>query len=208
MKLKPSLAIVIIILYFISMMLLVDFSEVKDNEIQQTAAPTIVATAEPTIVPTEEPEIEATDTLPDFEGEEDIISRHPETAAPVYVISESDREILARLILLEAGGTSWEEQCACASVVFNRYDNGYWGKDFTKIIYATRQFAPAYNIPYVTPTQEQYDVIDYICQNGPTLPYYVLYFRADYYHAGWYGKTMVPYCNIGNTYFSYQLEDM
>ena len=69
-------------------------------------------------------------------------------------IDANDREMLARLVYLEAGGISLEAQKAVASVVFNRLNNGYWGDTLKSVVYAKHQFTPASQIPYTTPSEE------------------------------------------------------
>lgn len=111
-----------------------------------------------------------------------------------------DRELLAKLLYCEGRGESVECQKAIVSVVINRLNNGYWGDTINKVVYAKGQFTPALNgtLENVTPTKTQYEVVDYILENGSTLPSWVMYFRASY-HFNWKGYT--PYCAIDNTYF-------
>lgn len=124
---------------------------------------------------------------------------------PVYVfnISNEEREMLAQLLYLEAGSCNWDTQAAVCSVIFNRLISGYWGSTLYEVVYAQNQFEPAYLIGTIIPQSTQYEIIDYICQYGTTLPYYVLYFRADYYH-----NFGIPYTNYENVYFSYSERDI
>lgn len=115
-----------------------------------------------------------------------------------------DRELLARLVFLEANTESLECQKAIASVVINRVNSGYWGNTINSVVYAPNQFTPAPQIPYTTPTATNYEAVDYVLENGVTLPSYVLYFRAGY-HFKWSGY--VPYTSMGNTYFGYMTKD-
>lgn len=121
-----------------------------------------------------------------------------------YVISPEDREMLARLVFLEANTESLECQKAVASVVINRWQSGYWGNSLSSVIYAPYQFTPASRIPYITPTSTNYEAVDYVIQYGTTLPSAVLYFRANY-HFKW--KGYVPYISIDHTYFGYMAKD-
>lgn len=111
-----------------------------------------------------------------------------------------DRELLARLLYCEGGGESIECQRAIMSVIVNRLNSGYWGNTFSSVVYAKGQFSPVSSgaLNKAKPSQTQYDVVDYVLENGTTLPSWVLYFRASY-HFSWKGYT--PYCNIDNTYF-------
>ena len=122
----------------------------------------------------------------------------------VYNITSAEREMLARLVYLEGGIEPIECQRAIVSVVINRWKNGYWGDTIEKVIYAKYQFSPASKIKTTTPTEKQYEAVDYVLKNGCTLPEYVLYFRANYHHK-WTGYQ--PYEVIGRTYFGYLEKD-
>lgn len=111
-----------------------------------------------------------------------------------------DRELLARLLYCEGRGESVECQKAIMSVIMNRVNSGYWGNTVSSVVYAKGQFSPVSSgaINSAKPSQTQYDVVDYVLENGSTLPSWVMYFRASY-HFNWNGYT--PYCCIDNTYF-------
>ena len=118
-------------------------------------------------------------------------------------LSESEITIFASLIFFEGGAESVESQRAIASVVLNRMkmDN----LSLRQVVFAKNQFEPAYLIgnkhiddKYMKKSKK---IVRYVCKNGPTIPPYVTYFRADYYH-NWAG--MVPYKKIDQTYFSYE----
>lgn len=121
-----------------------------------------------------------------------------------YNVTAEEREMLARIVYLEANVESMECQKAVASVAINRWQNGRWGDTLEDVIYAESQFSPAYLIPETTPTNENYEAVDYVLKNGCTVPYYVLFFRAEY-HFDW--DEYVPYVNIDQTYFGYLQKD-
>ena len=54
------------------------------------------------------------------------------------------REQLARTIMAEAGNQPYEGQVAVGQVVKNRVDSGRWGKNYSDVLLAPRQFS-AYN---------------------------------------------------------------
>jgi hypothetical protein len=121
----------------------------------------------------------------------------------VYIkLTAEERDMLAKLIYLEGRGESYECQLAIGSVVLNRLANGYWGDTLEEVIYSPHQFTPAKSIVHTTAGKRQYEVVDYLIKNGPTIPYYVMYFRARHYF-----KWGVPYMHLDNTYFTYQLKD-
>ena len=133
-----------------------------------------------------------------IEKEEEKVEE-PQEPQPYYTITEEERTMVAALVKLEAGNQSWECQAAVASVIFNRWDNHYAGaKNLHDVVYQKKQFSPAWKIKRTTPSQVQYDVVDYICKNGPTLPSKVMFFHYKRYHS--FGT---PYYHIGTEYFSY-----
>ncbi len=117
-----------------------------------------------------------------------------------FDVSESDRELIAKLLYHEARGESVECQRAVVSVILNRLQSGKWGDTISEVIYARNQFEPVAKglLPNTKPLQTQYDAIDYVLETGTTLPSWVQYFRASY-HFGW--KDYVQYKSIDNTYF-------
>jgi spore germination cell wall hydrolase CwlJ-like protein len=115
---------------------------------------------------------------------------------PYYIVTADERDMLATLVYLESSICSEDCQRAVASVIFNRLDSGRWKKDVNKdgeltlydIVYYPNAFSPAYLIESYKDktTQECYDAVDYVIQNGPTVPTYVRYFRTSY-HFKWDG---------------------
>lgn len=132
----------------------------------------------------------------------DEITSEYETNESNYYIELSDAEIneLATLVYLEAGGESFECQKAVASVVINRMTTG--NETLKDVIYAKNQFSPARLISVSKPSDSTLDAVKFVIEHGPTIPEYVTYFRAIYYHK-WAGQ--VPYSCIDNTYFSYDV---
>lgn len=117
---------------------------------------------------------------------------------PYIELTEDEKYMLATLIFLEGGGESVECQHAIGSVVINRVTTS--GDSLESVIYAKGQFEPAYLIPSTIPEDTQLEIVNELCINGPSLPEYVTYFRADYYHE-W--SDLTPYKHIDNTYFSF-----
>lgn len=115
-----------------------------------------------------------------------------------FNLNDEEKDLLARLIKLEAGDQSWECQCAVGSVVLNRLKQEYGGKKTLHgIVYARGQFSTAHRIKRTKATQMQKDVVEYLLRNGVTLPEDVIYF-----HYKRYGRWGTPYCHIGTEYFS------
>lgn len=128
----------------------------------------------------------------------EIETAESEMAEWYIELTEDEKYILATLIYLEGRGESLECQYAIGSVVLNRMTTS--GSDLESVIYAKGQFQPAYLISSTDPTGTQLEIVNQLCISGPTLPEYVTYFRAEYYHE-W--GDLNPYTCIDNTYFSY-----
>lgn len=64
-------------------------------------------------------------------------------------------------------------------------------------MYAKNQFSPAHLIPYTTPTEQQYEIIDMVLTDTETiLDYGVVFFSRGQYNEFLYDK-------IGDHYFCY-----
>ena len=143
------------------------------------------------------------------------IKSHDETitSAPslsyAYNIEPSEREMLARLVYLEANTESIECQKAIVSVVINRWQSGIWGDTLEDVIYYPYQFTPASMIASTTPTQTNYDAVDYVLENGSILPKYCMYFRASYgfSNTDWVNYGYNEYLQVDNTFFGYFEKD-
>lgn len=116
----------------------------------------------------------------------------------IYLTDEEKHE-MATLVFLESGAESFECMCGVASVIVNRMT--IEDKSLEEVIYASGQFDPAYLIPYYEPSESAIEAVEYVISHGPTIPPYVTFFRADYYHD--WGDRYIPYTSIDSTYFSY-----
>lgn len=136
---------------------------------------------------------------PTVEAKEiEVEPQEPETNEPYIELSEDEKYMLATLIFLEGGGESVECQHAIGSVVINRVTTS--GDSLQSVIFAKGQFEPAYLISSTSPEDTQIGIVNELCINGPSLPEYVTYFRADHFHE-W--SDLTPYRSIDNTYFSF-----
>ena len=115
-------------------------------------------------------------------------------------LTESEIHDFATLVFLEAGCESFECQLGVASVVLNRMTTQ--GLSLNDVIYAQNQFSPAHLIPYYEPSESTLEAVRHVIRNGPTLPEYVTFFRANYYHSF---SGVADYINIDSTYFSYDI---
>lgn len=134
-----------------------------------------------------------------------IVQVAEQTAQPCYVITAEERELIARLVHCEASNQSQKCRIAVASVIFNRLDAGKWGNTITEVINYPCAFTPVlYEQLYVWDIDEcDYAAVDYVIMNGPTVPTYVRYFRANHDHR-W--KGYANYCVYEDTYFGYMID--
>lgn len=122
-----------------------------------------------------------------------------ESVTTYYELMYDEIDMLARLVYLEAGGESYECMKGVASVVLNRMTST--GMSLHDVIYEPNQFSPACYIESTCYTDTVYSAVIDVVENGPSLPTYVTFFRAGYYHD--FGNNIaVPYTCIDNTYFS------
>ena len=134
------------------------------------------------------------------EIEKEVIIEVAKEPTYTYNITSTEREMLARLVYREANIENLECQKAVISVVINRWQSGKWGNTLGEVVYAPYQFTPSGLLYKTTPNETNYKAVDYVIQNGCTLPSYVMYFRADK-HFNWDGYK--PYTQIDKTYFGY-----
>lgn len=130
----------------------------------------------------------------------------PEVETRYIEFTDEEIRLLCSIIYLEGRGEGEECQKAIASVIVNRMN----AKDMSleEVIYEKNQFETARRASSCSMSESDYErmksVVDYISKNGPSIPEYITYFRANYYHT-WSSK-LVSYCQIDNTYFSYDVD--
>ena len=116
-------------------------------------------------------------------------------------IEGDERDLLAKLVYLEAGTCGQDCQRAIVSVVLNQLEAGYWGDSIEEVVYHDGNYSVAHLLEECEqPPQNCYDAVDYVLTHGRSLPAEVRYFRADYDHS-WEGyENYVVYDNV---YFGY-----
>lgn len=118
---------------------------------------------------------------------------------PYIDVSESDIELIAKILYLEGRGESIECQKAIVSVIVNRMKQD--NLSASEVIFAPNQFSTACNVDSAELDDEMIKIVKEIVMNGPVVPEYVTYFRANKYHS-W--NSVSDYAQIDNTYFSYE----
>ena len=152
------------------------------------------------------PKIETVEVIKEVEVIEEKIVEVEKEPTYKHNISSVEREMLARLVYLEANTESLECQMAVASVVVNRWLDGRWGSTIASVIYSPYQFSPAGLIHKTTPTETNYAAVDHILKSGPILPGYCLFFRTEYCFSDiWEGYAR--YAKIDSIYFGYFIKD-
>ena len=140
-----------------------------------------------------------------------LSSTQPSVTKPHYKVTQEERMLIARIVTCEADEYSLDCQKAVASVIFNRLESGKWQKDMNDdgkitvydIIYYPNAFTPVQDGALdrcTAPSRSAYKAVDYVIQNGPTVPTQVRYFR-DYYDFDW--KNYANYTVIDDMHFGY-----
>ena len=126
---------------------------------------------------------------------------------PVYAFTEEEKALMTEVLWVEAGSNSRELQEACASVMVNQLDAGWYGATITEVL--TRSGAyDGYRLLERAEGQNIDDcrrVVEDICQHGSKLPEYVWFFRADH-PFGWEG--VETYTIIDGVWFQYFPESL
>ena len=142
--------------------------------------------------------IVATNELPELSSEPivteapEIIEKVPEEPkeAPAPVLSDED--IMAAVVMAEAGNQEMIGKVAVAMVILNRCD--YWGMTVESVVNQEGQFAYPY---YGTITEDCYTAVRIAQENRELFPEDMLYFRNTKFHD--FGE---PYLQIQSHYFS------
>lgn len=113
-------------------------------------------------------------------------------------LTDEDIDLIAKIIYLEGRGEPYECQLAICSVIFNRYFSGRY-KSISDVIFEPNQFTTSKYVESTIASQQQYDVINDLLDNGPNVPEYVIYFRAGKYHTM---RDAFDYVAMSGTYFS------
>lgn len=126
------------------------------------------------------------------------ISEEPVSPVSRYApITDDEREMLARLVWLEARGEPSEGQQAVAEVVLNRVAAGNFPATVADVINQRGQFQPAALVPDATPGEAQYQAVDNALYGEPILPLDVVYFSVS-------GENDNVWGTIGGHVFCYQ----
>ena len=118
------------------------------------------------------------------------------TTERIFNISEADMELIYRVVMSEAGGDGVLSQKGVTTVILNRLFSPNFPDTIPEVLEG--QFSTGDNGPVTDEVKKS--VVSAILDYGTRrqiLPYNCYYFRAWYYHD--FG---IPYCQLGNNYFS------
>lgn len=116
--------------------------------------------------------------IPERYREERLNKTEENKNYPDITLTEAERELLARVIWVEARGECEEGQQAIAEVVFNRLTSDRFSDSLNGVIYGPGQFE---SVPYLEdaePGQAQYDAIDHAMYGDLVLEKNVFYFAT------------------------------
>lgn len=139
---------------------------------------------------------------PSITDSRDIRSLGNITSASYINLSEDDITLIAKLLWFEGRGECDACKRRIVSVVINRAITS--GMSIYDVVYATNQFESACNIETSNISEFELNdmklIVNQVIKDGPTLPKYVTYFRAEHFHTF---KNQIPYVSCCNTYVSY-----
>lgn len=124
--------------------------------------------------------------------EAEEVPEEEEPKAPIM----SDTDIIAMVVMAEAGNQDMLGKVAVATVVLNRAD--YFGTTVESVVKEPNQFSFPY---YGTVSEDCYRAVEIAQENRDLFPATMMYFRNTKYHS--FGT---PYENIGDHYFSLREE--
>lgn len=125
-----------------------------------------------------------------------------DSASTVYSgisLSESDYDLLRRIVALESQGEIFRGQKAVVEVIFNRILSKKWPNDLESVIYQKKQFATVKYLkkPYAVPGEAEDDAISEVLRETVTeLP------DLDYVFFSTHKVNGKEFVKIGNHYFS------
>lgn len=146
-----------------------------------------------------EPEVFVlTEPVPDPEPVQEVVQQEP-----VYIsYNNDDLYVLAHVICGEAQGCSWELQAAVGSVVLNRVNHPAFPDSISGVVFQSGQYACTWDGNYYRePTSTNWEVAQYLLNNGSTLPWYVIFQAGSVIGDSYYST-------IENVVFSYNSWDV
>lgn len=126
-----------------------------------------------------------------------LIEAEKERESRYDALTENERELIARVVYLEARGEPEKGQQAVAEVILNRVAAENFPSSVESVVYQEGQFAAAEDIEKATPGEKQYAAVEAAMYGEPVLPMDVVYFSREGENENVWGK-------IGGHVFCYQ----
>ena len=142
----------------------------------------------------------------------------PKPEPPKYNFSEEEKELMACVLWTEAGVNSDELKVACASVMLNQLDAGWYGSSIADVLtrpsaytgyakyanaYDYKDYSVVIDSVHALAKTKDLDrcraIVNRLCQNGSELPTYVWFFAVGGHP--WSG--LQTYDNIESVCFQY-----
>ena len=118
-----------------------------------------------------------------------------------YNISQSEFDLLTRLVHAEAKGESLEGKIAVVNVIFNRLESDLFPDDITSIIYQKNQFSPVKNGSiFNKPSQESIQAVNEALAGKNLVKDAVYFYAPSLLNKSWL-DTRETVCVIGNHVF-------
>ena len=121
----------------------------------------------------------------------------PEPESRYGPITGEEREILARVVYLEARGECAEGRQAVAEVVLNRVQSDAFPDTVAEVVFQPGQFSTADDLADAEPGENEYAAVDRAVEGQAVLPGEVTYFSRKPQNGRVFGQ-------IGNHWFCYQ----
>lgn len=132
------------------------------------------------------------------------------TASAKLQVTTEELEMVASLVVLEAGNQSDTGQKAVVQVVLNRLYSGRHGNTLREVVYkrgggGSYDFTVAERIESTQPTERTLaNTKAVLFEEDYVLPYYIMYFQSNRFHSGY---KYAAYEKIDSHYFSYSPSD-
>lgn len=134
-----------------------------------------------------------------FEGIYEMVIRNDEAAV---IVSADEIQLMARVVMSEAGNQSPECKEAVATVILNRWMSPNYPMRLEDVIYAPCQFSTAYNgEPTEACYAAVYSALVWFGSDNAIVPKSCYYFRSGHFHT-W----ALDYQQIDDLYFSLSKE--
>lgn len=132
------------------------------------------------------------------EQDQEEPQEEPEQEESETTIDEADLELLAHLIMAEAGGCSETIQHLVGCVALNRVNSEWFPDTLEEVIWQPGQYACTWlGSIEKEPTEQCYSVAEELLQNGPDIPADVVW-QAEFIQ----GSSI--YLHLGNQYFCHK----